>query len=397
MIFSYYWFLLACLVFFPTYWLLRKPALRGAWLIVACLAFQLQFAGVAGTLPILGMALLTYFAALSRRKWLCTLGIVLNAASLVFYKYSFFLCDELIGWLYPSLGAQLHTRAVLLHPDLLPLGISFFTFEFVHYLVEVGRGEEPLADPRDFAYFALFFPSIIAGPIKRYRDFIQHMRAGLQTVTPDDIAEGLKRLAWGLFKKLLIADNLTQAIRYYETQSDSFAVWQAWLFLTALSVRIYTDFSGYTDIAIGLGRMMGVRLPENFNAPYRALNLANYWQRWHISLSSWIRDYVYIPLGGGRKGRFRKLANGLTAFALCGLWHGAAWNFVLWGLWHGTGLAIQSTYRSWTGRLGSGLDRLFALAPFAAWTLTMVWVGLSRLLFFYDPPQALRIAAKLLP
>jgi alginate O-acetyltransferase complex protein AlgI len=167
------------------------------------------------------------------------------------------------------------------------------------------------------------------------------------------------------------------------------------LFLLALAARIVFDFSGYSDIAIGLARMAGVRLPENFNWPYLATSLQDFWQRWHISLSSWIRDYVYIPLGGSRHGQFRRVANGLIAFGLCGAWHGAAWHFVLWGLWHGFGLAINATYRSALGPVGTALGRIFDRLPALGWVLTFPFVAFGWLLFFYEPARAWAMAVKL--
>ena len=148
-------------------------------------------------------------------------------------------------------------------------------------------------------------------------------------------------------------------------------------------------------MAIGLSRLLGVRLPENFNYPYLATSLRDFWQRWHMSLTSWIRDYIYIPLGGNRHGRVRQLANALLVFALCGLWHGPAWHFVLWGLWHGLGLVINHAYASFLGPVGRGLAGLFARAPVLGWAVTLLYVAVGWLLFFYEPAQALALAAKL--
>ena len=186
------------------------------------------------------------------------------------------------------------------------------------------------------------------------------------------MAAGAQRIALGLVKKIVLADNLTLALDYYGPGFTALPAGQAWLFLAALAARILLDFSGYSDMAIGLSRLLGIGLPENFNWPYLATSLQDFWQRWHISLSTWIRDYVYIPLGGNRHGLIRRLANGLFVFALCGLWHGPAWHFVLWGLWHGAGLVVNFSYATILGPIGRRLAGIFrarartGLGPHAA-------------------------------
>lgn len=395
MIFNTYWFIVFSAGFFPGYWLLGRPALRKAWLLTGCIIFHTHFAGPAGVIPIVVIGAATYFLALSRRRSLCIAGIVLCVAALVFYKYTAFLAENVLGRLSPALGAYLTqgTRTVL--PALPPLAISFFAFEFVHYLVEISRGQEPIRRPDDFVLFAIHFPSLVAGPIKRYQDYVPDLHAGLKGVTVDDVSAGAQRIAIGLVKKILLADNLTLIIGFSGEQYATLTTGGAWLFLLALAARILLDFSGYSDMAIGLSRMMGIRLPENFNYPYLATSLQDFWQRWHISLSSWIRDYVYIPLGGNRHGLFRKLLNGVLAFALCGLWHGPAWNFILWGIWHGVGLAINSSYATLLGPAGRALSRLFARFPAVGWIVTILYVCLGWLLFFYEPLRAWAMAAKL--
>ena len=201
---------------------------------------------------------------------------------------------------------------------------------------------------------------------------------------------------------MVIADNLTSYLElnvgsYNTVHLAQFAaegiVWR-WFYLVLIALRILLDFSGYSDIAIGLARLLGIQLPENFNWPYAAKSIQDFWQRWHISLSSWIRDYVYIPLGGNRHGVVRKIFNGLFAFALCGLWHGPAWNFVVWGLYHGTGLAICANYRALPG-FGKLVGWVFDKFPFVAWLLTQLFVCLGWLLFFYPLDKALQMASLL--
>lgn len=395
MIFNTYWFVVFSAVVFPIYWLARLPELRRAWLLGACVVFHTHFAGPAGVLPIVALGLVTYFAALSRRRVLCLAAMVICVLALLFYKYSLFLSTSLLGLISPTLATAATTHVSALLPALPPLAISFFVFEFVHYLVDVSRGSEPLRSPADFALFSLHFPSLVAGPIKRYRDYVASLHAGSAQVSIDDVAAGAQRLALGFVKKILLADNLTLVIDSYAAPGAGLSTGESWLLLAAISARILLDFSGYTDIAIGLSRMLGVRLPENFNYPYLATSLQDFWQRWHISLTSWIRDYIYIPLGGSRHGLARKLLNGLIVFALCGLWHGAAWHFVLWGLWHGIGLAINHAYATLLGAPGRWLAQQFARFPALGWALTVLYVSLGWLLFFYEPARAWALALQL--
>jgi alginate O-acetyltransferase complex protein AlgI len=396
MIFNTYWFVCFSAVFFPVYWLLRQPAWRKGWLILGCGVFHYHFAGPAGVIPIAAIGVATYLAALTRRRLACVAGIIMCAAALGFYKYAVFFCTEVAGAWFPEVAAALEKQVRSALPGAAPLAISFFAFEFIHYLVEIWRGKEPIRRPDDFVLFAIHFPSLVAGPIKRYQDYVPGLHAGLAGVTVDDVAAGAQRIALGLVKKIVLADNLTLAINYYGDRFASLSAGEAWLFLAALAVRILLDFSGYTDMAIGLSRLLGIRLPENFNWPYLAVSLQDFWQRWHISLSSWIRDYVYIPLGGNRHGLVRQVANGLLVFALCGLWHGPAWHFVLWGLWHGVGLVINHSYATVLGPLGRGLAALFTRWPVLGWALTLFHVTFGWLLFFYEPLRAWAMAAKLL-
>ncbi len=396
MLFTTYWFVWFAAIFFPLYWACTHPLARRWCLLIGCATFHYYFAGPAGVLPIIVLGVVTYLSALSRRRSLCHGAIALSVLALVFYKYTLFLSSGVLGYYSPDLGAAAAQRAQGWLPSAPPLGISFFVFEFVHYLVEVSRGGEPIRRPMDFALFSIFFPSLVAGPIKRYTQFIPSLHTGLARVELTDVAAGAQRIALGFFKKVVIADNLTLALNYHEKDFTTLDAAQSWLFLAGLAVRILCDFSGYSDIAIGLARLMGVTLPENFNWPYRATSIQDFWQRWHISLSSWIRDYVYIPLGGSRHGVARKLLNGLIAFTLCGIWHGPAWNFALWGLWHGLGLAVESSYQAALGPAGRGIAWLFDFLPFLSWLLTILFVGFGWLLFFYPVEQAWAMAVQLL-
>jgi alginate O-acetyltransferase complex protein AlgI len=404
-IFNTYWFVVFAAVTTAGYWLLRKPALRLSFLAVACVIFHFHFAGPAGMLPIIVLGIITYVIGLTRNRHACVVGIALSVLALCFYKYAHFLTLEVLGMVNKEWGTALEAQARAQLPTMVapaggtflfipPLGMSFFAFEFVHYLYEVRKGAAPLRNPLYFTLFSIFFPALVAGPIKRFGQFIPSLQSGARQLGAEDLAVGFRRIAMGFLKKVVIADNLTLALNHYATTFDGLDLVTRWFLLILIALRILLDFSGYSDIAIGLARLLGVQLPENFNWPYAARSIQDFWQRWHISLSSWIRDYVYIPLGGNRHGMVRKIFNGLLAFALCGLWHGPAWNFVVWGLYHGTGLAICSNYRALPG-FGKLFGWLFEKFPSVAWLLTQLFVCLGWLLFFYPLDKALLMSAQL--
>ena len=394
MIFVTYWYVMFATLVVVVFWTLRWPRARLGFLAVACLVFHAHFAGPAGMLPIIVLMILTFFAGLSRRPWACVAVIATCVTALCFYKYSLFILGELVAPLSRPLAGTLLAGTKAIMPGAPPLGVSFFAFEFVHYLYEVKRGGEPIRNPVKFLLFAIFFPSLVAGPIKRYTQYLPSLEAGAQRLRWENIAWGLGRVGQGFFKKLCIADNLTALIDFYQPQFASLSLASRWGIFAAIAFRILMDFSGYSDIAIGCAQLLGVRLPENFNWPYVAHSVQDFWQRWHISLSSWIRDYVYIPLGGSRHGVVRRVCNGLVAFALCGLWHGPAWHFVVWGLYHGVGLMVCATYRQVPG-FGPAVQKIFAKEPLSAWLLTQAFAWFGWLVFFYPIPEALRMAGLL--
>lgn len=251
-----------------------------------------------------------------------------NIAMLGYFKYTGFLVANL-----NALGLELAAPAVAL-----PAGISFFTFQAVAYLTDVYRGTIPAERslPR-LTLFMAFFPQLLQGPILRYGTFAPELTDRRETAA--DAAAGATRFCFGLAKKVLLADALGQIADGAFAAGDRLTVSLAWLGAVAYTLQLYFDFSGYTDMAIGLGRVFGFRLPENFNYPYLAKSASEFWRRWHMTLSFWFRDYVYIPLGGNRCGRGRQLLNLLAVWLLTGLWHGSAWNFVLWGLYYAALLA----------------------------------------------------------
>lgn len=408
MIFCTYWFILFCAIYFPLYWLVKKPSWRLALLLLFSAIFHTHFAGPAGVIPIVILALITYGAALAAEKirgsefetateqqkktagWICIAAMSTVAGALVTYKYYKFILLDWLGLVNQPLGDYFAASMYKVMPEAPPLAISFFAFEFIHYLFEVRRGGKAIKAPQQFATFAIFFPSLVAGPIKRYQDFLPSLQRGLAHTGTKEVSTGLLVMSMGFFKKLILADNINQFIIHKETFFNVMDMWERWLFLLALAGRIYYDFSGYTDIALGLAMMMGIALPQNFNRPYGANSIQEFWQRWHMSLSFWIRDYIYIPLGGSKHGVPRRIFNGLFAFALCGMWHGASWNFIFWGLYHGIGLTINTLYRKIPALAFVG--KFFDKVPLAARLFTFLFVCFGWLSFFYPLDRAWQMA-----
>ena len=234
-----------------------------------------------------------------------------------------------------------HVQPLAVPHVLLPIGISFFTFHAISYVIDVSRRDAVAQkSPVHAALYLLLFPQLIAGPIIRYRDIADQLAR--RVVSIDDFAYGVRRFVIGLGKKVLIANVVAgPADKIFAMAPSELSAAHAWLGIICYTLQIYFDFSGYSDMAIGLGRMFGFRFPENFRWPYVATSVTAFWRRWHISLSTWFRDYLYIPLGGNRVSPARRYRNLVTVFFLCGLWHGASWNFVIWGLWHGSFLVIE--------------------------------------------------------
>ena len=284
------------------------------------------------------------------RKLALTAGIGGNLAVLIFYKYADFLAANLNLAITPLTGSSLP----LLHIAL-PIGVSFVVFEKITYLVDTFRGVSKRADKfSDYCLFVLFFPKLLAGPILKYHD----MRETIASPPPavwTDFQEGFLRFARGIGRKLFIADPLgTFATQIFSADPSTLSTGSAWLGLCCFTLQIYFDFSGYSDMAIGLARMFGFRLNENFNSPYASRSLTEFWQRWHISLTTWIRDYLYVPLGGNRSGAARTYINLWICFLLSGLWHGASWNFVLWGAYNGLFLTLDRLFlRDFLNRCGT--------------------------------------------
>jgi alginate O-acetyltransferase complex protein AlgI len=269
------------------------------------------------------------------KTWLAA-AIAVNLVVLGIFKYANFFADNV-----NALLTAFHVGPFAVPQVLLPIGISFYTFHAISYVVDVYRGDATAQkSPVHAALYLLLFPQLIAGPIIRYREIADQLARRLVSI--DDFAEGARRFIIGLGKKVLIANNVaTAADGIFMLAPSELTAAHAWLGIVCYTLQIYFDFSGYSDMAIGLGRMFGFRFPENFRWPYVADTVQDFWRRWHISLSSWFRDYLYVPLGGNRVSKGRMYFNLVLVFFLCGLWHGASWSFVVWGLYHGTFLVLE--------------------------------------------------------
>jgi alginate O-acetyltransferase complex protein AlgI len=271
-----------------------------------------------------------------RRRRLLIAVIGFDLAVLLVWKYAGFASAQAAG-LARLTGLELPTISLAL-----PIGISFYTFHHISYVVDVYRGERPaLRDKVSFITYIAMFPQLVAGPIVRYREIADQLTQQ-RSHRLDDIAAGFPRFALGLCKKVVIADSLAPLVdACFATPADQLTTATAWLGAIGYTLQLYFDFSGYSDMAIGLGRMLGFRLPENFARPYSSASITEFWRRWHMSLSRWFRDYVYIPLGGNRHGARTTYRNLWIVFVLVGFWHGANWTFLFWGLYHGTMLVIE--------------------------------------------------------
>jgi len=274
-----------------------------------------------------------------RRKWFLALALVGALGILGFFKYFNFAIDT-VNQIAQMLGmhVSLHTLNIIL-----PIGISFYTFQGLSYVFDIYRGTlEPTDSLYKYALFVAFFPQLVAGPIVRASQFLPQLKNKIE-ITPENLKFGITLIASGIIKKSVIADNIGPTVDMVFAHPTGFASFYIIAATVLFGIQIYCDFSGYSDIAIGAARIMGFHLPENFNRPYLAKNPTVFWSRWHISLSSFIKDYLYIPLGGNRKGKVRTYVNLMVTMLLCGLWHGAAWNFVIWGGYHGILLLVHKT------------------------------------------------------
>ena len=313
---------------------------------------------------------------------------------------SFLLCFKYADFFLENLGA-LTGRPIALLKLSLPVGISFYTFQILSYTIDVYRGQAAAQKNLiDLACYVTFFPQLIAGPIVRYTDIARQLRCRAHNLT--GIRKGTRRFLIGLGKKVLLANLLGEICAAWRQTTDA-SVLFAWLYAVSFTLHIYFDFSGYSDMAIGLGRLFGFRFPENFQYPYISRSITEFWRRWHISLGTWFRDYVYIPLGGNRKGKPRQFLNIFIVWMLTGFWHGAAWNFLFWGLWFAVLLIIEKTFllrhlekSRVLGRFYVLLAVIFSFVLFDASGLSAALVCITQLLGLGGLPLSSPQAAYLL-
>ena len=362
----------------------------------------LHFLGLFLGSVVVNFGLIRYMAATPDRwkqRIFLVVSIVLNVAMLFYFKYANFFLDNA-----SALRSYFGGPALTWEKVVLPIGISFFTFEKLTYTIDVYRGvNKPLKSFWDFMLYIMLFPKMIAGPIVRFHEIAGQLTDRSAFDTIDQKLAGAFRFGIGLAKKVLIANVLAeQADAIFAMAPATLSVTMAWVGALAYTFQIYFDFSGYSDMAIGLGRLMGFQFPENFNNPYVSRSITEFWQRWHITLGRWMRDYLYIPLGGNRVAPSRLYLNLWTVFILSGFWHGAAWTFVAWGAFHGLFLVLDRLFllRVYQ-RLGAlsivptFLVTVVGWVLFRAETLAGAGVYLGRLLgLSAPPPGAARAAAR---
>lgn len=359
--------------FYGLYFLLPKHS-RNGYILLASFAF---YAAGAGALTAVALVLLLANWVLAgvigrcrqrpqgagRARALLVLAVTLNLLPLLFYKYLLFLlqvADDVTGLALAGQAAQWHIA--------LPLGISFYVFHFLSYQADVHAGHiRPEASLQKFAIYIFLFPHLIAGPVVRYAEVREQLQLKRRRLVKSDVFWGLVLFIVGLAKKILIADPLGAVVDTLHRPDAMLTTYAAWLAAFCYAFQIYFDFSGYTDMAIGMARVMGFRFPRNFNRPYAAASMTEFWQRWHMTLSRFFRDYVYIPLGGNRHGSYRTYRNLFIVFGLCALWHGAAYTFLVWGL--GQGVLIAAERAGW---LNLARLRLGSLPVFLC--ATVLWV-----------------------
>jgi len=362
MIFSSYEFLLFFAVVFTAYWLIPTTRPRHLLLWVASCYFYMSwnpwFILLIGLTAGIDWAVALRLEGTSdvrARKAFLTLSIVSNLLLLGVFKYANFFVEN-VSWLLSHLGFRVDP--VILN-IILPVGISFFTFQSMSYTIDVYRREIPARRSFfDFSLFVIFFPQLVAGPIVRARDFLPQL-APRKVLNATSLASGARVFAQGYFKKSFISDRISPHADAVFADPSAHASGAIWLGVVLYAIQIYCDFSGYSDMAIGCARTFGFELCENFHMPYFATNITEFWRRWHISLSTWLRDYLYIPLGGNRGTALYQRRNLMLTMLLGGLWHGASWNFVIWGGLHGIYLVVHKAFVSWRGFPGK-LPNTFA-------------------------------------
>ena len=369
MLFSSMTFLFVFMPLVMAVYFLSKKEIRNYVLLIASIIFYAW--GEPRYLAIMIITILVNYAGAilldkhyssRQRLWIVSLTIVLDLSFLFYFKYFNFVVD--------NINCVLATDFQLLDV-IMPIGISFYTFQAMSYLIDVYRREVPAQkDVYKLALYIVLFPQLVAGPIVKYHDVCEQIDN--RTIEFKNVIIGFKRFITGLAKKVLIANTLAEVVdKIFAQAPENLTTGVSWLGAVAYCLQLYYDFSGYSDMAIGLGRLFGFRFLENFNYPYESRTVTEFWRRWHISLSTWFREYVYIPLGGNRKGLGRQLLNIAIVWFLTGLWHGASWNFVLWGVYYAALLLLEKTFLlQWLDRVPAVVGHIYTCLCFIlGWVL----------------------------
>jgi alginate O-acetyltransferase complex protein AlgI len=386
-------FVFLCLflpITYAVFWCLRTASTRYVWLTVTGYVFY-GYWDARFTLLMAFSTLVSYTAGLGflrwkdarRRRWCLVIPIVVDLSLLTFFKYAGFLVESTEA-LAHALGSDLALPALQI---VLPVGISFYTFHTITYIVDSYRGViTPTRNLFEFSAYVSLFSQLVAGPIVRFRQIEQDLEAIATSSRTRWLARGVSFFVIGLAEKVIIADSLAAFVDPALADYGTLSTLGTWLIFAAYSFQLYFDFAGYSDMAIGLGLMFGLRIPINFNSPYKALDPSDFWRRWHISLSSCLRDYVYIPLGGNRYGELATYRNLMLTMLIGGVWHGANWTFVAWGAYHGLLLALYRRFgAAWdvlpafVRRAGMFVLVLLGWVLFRCTDFTMAWAMLTRM------------------
>lgn len=373
MLFNSHIFILLFLpLVFGIYFLLRGCNLHSAgkfFLVCASFAFYSWFK-IEYLILLIVSIFLNFIVAEALHKWrnkfILACGVLGNLSCLAFFKYKNFFFENIVDFTGIPGGMGIVEKVVI------PLGISFYTFQQISFIVDTYRGKAKRSSLLDYALFVSFFPQLVAGPISYQHEITPQFNSeesGYLNYT--NIGHGLLLFSIGLFKKIVIADSLAPYVTEGFDKALVLPFWDSWAVSLAYTSQLYFDFSGYTDMALGLGLLFNIKLPNNFNSPYKSLNIQDFWRRWHITLGRFVRDYMYFPLGGSRKGAYRTLVNLFICFLLIGLWHGAGWNFILWGGLHGVAIVIHRIWKN-TGN---------KLPDYIGWLLTFLYVNACWVLF----------------
>ena len=375
MLFNSGLFWILFLLFLPLYAMLKSRRKQMMLFVIAFSLFFFYKSSGLFFLLLVATSLFDWWVALFvdssknrfQRRLALAISLIFSLGILLYFKYSNFV---IWNW-----NALVHGNFQPL--DLImPVGVSFYTFRTISYVVDVYKGKiQPIDDFIDYLFFLSYFPCLVAGPIVRAKDFLPQVQAN-KPATREMIYGGLWLVMLGILKKAVFADYIAQYNNIAFGNPTGYTGFELLMAVLGFTMQIYCDFSGYSDIAIGLGSIMGFDLGINFNFPYRSLNVTEFWHRWHITLSTWLRDYVYIPLGGNRKGRVRQHVNLMVTMLLGGLWHGAAWTFVVWGAGHGIALCVHKICKPWLDRIESTLP-----TRFFSWLLTFSFVAFLWIFF----------------